>query len=64
MKISRVTTPGYAIMENYSQGFNFGNTFYMCGQNVYLQYQGYYDANAINSNMGTNFVPKEIELFN
>ncbi|CAI2184023.1 3222_t:CDS:2 [Funneliformis geosporum] len=62
MKISRVISPNYAILENYSQGFNFGNTFYLSGQNVYLQYQGYYDNNAINTN--TNFIPKEIELFN
>ncbi|CAG8638505.1 1345_t:CDS:2 [Funneliformis mosseae] len=64
VKISRVTNYSYAIYDNYNNGFNFGSTFYMSGQNVYLQYQGYYDANAINSNTNTNFVPKEIELFN
>ncbi|CAG8654807.1 4585_t:CDS:2 [Funneliformis mosseae] len=65
MKISRVTNSSCAIYDCYqNNGFNFGNTFYMSGQNVYLQYQGYYDAEVINSETNINFVPKEIELFN
>ncbi|CAI2170215.1 15313_t:CDS:2 [Funneliformis geosporum] len=65
MKLSRVTNSSYAIYDYYNNyGFNFGNSFYMSGQNVYLQYQGYYDDNVISSETNINFVPKEIELFN
>ncbi|CAI2170836.1 3337_t:CDS:2 [Funneliformis geosporum] len=64
MRISRVINPSYAIYENYNQGFDFGNTFSFYGQNVSLQYQGFYDTNVVNSGTSINFVPKEIELFN
>ncbi len=64
MKISRPTNCSYAIYENYNNGFNFGNCFYMSSQYVYLQYSGYYDTNVINLNMSDYFIPEEIELFN
>ena len=64
-KISRVNSNnrGSAIYENNYNGFDFGNTFYMSGQNIYFSYTGYYEDNVIDSNMNTNFTPEEIEVF-
>ncbi|CAG8448182.1 4512_t:CDS:2 [Funneliformis mosseae] len=43
--------------------FNFGNTFYMNGQYVYLiKNSGFYDVNFTNSTK-TKFIPEEIEVF-
>jgi len=64
MRVSRPTNNNYAIFENYNNGFNFGNCFYMSDQYVYLQYSGNYNNYVINSNTSDVFVPEEIELFN
>ena len=66
MKISRINSSytNYAIDECYNQGFSFGQTFYMSGQSVFFNNNGYYDGNVINSSVhGTNFTPEEIEVF-
>jgi hypothetical protein len=64
-QISRVNNnyTSNAIYDDNNQGFNFGNTFYMSGQNVYFSYSGYYEDNVIGSNMNTNFTPEEVEVF-
>jgi hypothetical protein len=65
MKISRVNN-SYTIHENYNDGFNFLNTLYMNGQEIYFNNYGYYDGNigdVLSPYLGTNFVPEEIEVF-
>ncbi len=64
MQISRIKSSytNYAIYECCNQcnrGFNFGDTFYMIGKNVILNYSGYYDENVINQS--TNYITEEIE---
>ncbi|CAB4399514.1 unnamed protein product [Rhizophagus irregularis] len=65
MKISRVNN-NYTLHENYNDGFNFLNTLYMNGQQIYFDNHGYYDeniSNVLNPYLGTNFIPEEIEVF-
>ncbi|POG68470.1 hypothetical protein GLOIN_2v1778263 [Rhizophagus irregularis DAOM 181602=DAOM 197198] len=64
MKISRVNN-NYTLHENYNDGFNFLNTLYMNGQQIYFDNHGYYDeniSNVLNPYLGTNFIPEEIEM--
>ncbi|CAG8665251.1 10596_t:CDS:2 [Funneliformis mosseae] len=64
MKISRVVKTNYAMWEHNGNGFNFGSTFYMIDQSIYLNYNGNYDGNVVaNSSFNSNFVPSLIEVF-
>ncbi|PKC58124.1 hypothetical protein RhiirA1_427993 [Rhizophagus irregularis] len=68
MEIIRVNSMyhGYALYDHYSNGFNFGSTLYMSGQQIYFSNSGYYDGiinNVLSPYMGNCFVPEEIEVF-
>src|SRR5207248_952491 len=66
LQMSRVRNnyASYAIYDYYDRGFDFGNTFYMMGQNIHFNCTGYYEDNVINSKMNsTYFTPEEIEVF-
>ncbi|CAG8627166.1 9819_t:CDS:2 [Funneliformis caledonium] len=64
MKISRVVNTNYAMWEENGNGFNFGSTFYMLNQSIYLNYNDRYDGNIVaNSSFNSNFVPSLIEVF-
>uniref|UniRef100_U9UI04 Kelch-like protein 17 n=1 Tax=Rhizophagus irregularis (strain DAOM 181602 / DAOM 197198 / MUCL 43194) TaxID=747089 RepID=U9UI04_RHIID len=69
MKISRVqgSYASYAIYEQNTQGFNFGNTLYLHSNlNIYFRNQGYYDNNinnVLDPYPSGTFVPAEIEVF-
>ncbi|PKC12171.1 hypothetical protein RhiirA5_353291 [Rhizophagus irregularis] len=68
MEIIRVNSSYYsnAIYDYYNSGFNFGNTLYTSGQQIYFGNSGYYDDNinnVLSPYLGNNFVPEEIEVF-
>ncbi|CAI2181858.1 16197_t:CDS:2 [Funneliformis geosporum] len=64
MKISRAVDTQHAMYENNANGFNFGSTFYMINQSIYLNYTGVYDCSIVaNSSLNSNFVPNVIEVF-
>ncbi|GBC04592.1 hypothetical protein RclHR1_05760010 [Rhizophagus clarus] len=66
MKMSR-TNNYYTIHENYNNGFNFLNTFYMNDQQIYFNdNREYYIGdigNVLSPYLDTSFVPEEIEVF-
>ncbi|CAG8467743.1 2490_t:CDS:2 [Funneliformis mosseae] len=63
VKISRVVDTSRAIVEHKHSGFNFGETFYMGDESIFLRYNGSYEANVVDSNRYTSFTPEEIEIF-
>ncbi|CAG8558585.1 794_t:CDS:2 [Funneliformis caledonium] len=63
VKISRVVDTSRAIVEHKHSGFNFGETFYMGDESIFLRYNGSYEANVVDSSRYTSFTPEEIEIF-